>query len=125
MSSWYEQAKEKLEAESKRGKFDRFANVMKKRVLEKLIYFCQQNEEFAQAVAQGGTFEDCMKCAAKEAGKFGNGGIPDEVAYQHVVDFYFPGAKVNMQLWIQLEPDAEPQDTPDGGGILLDFSDFW
>ena len=51
--------------------------------------------------------------------------ISDLEAYRRAVSFYFPSAKVNMQMWIQLEPDGASQDIPSSGGILLDFSDFW
>ena len=33
-----------------------------------LLEFCRQNEEFAQAVAQGGSFQECMKAVAQGVG---------------------------------------------------------
>lgn len=128
MSSWYDQAKKKLESGAKTGKYDRYAQVMKERVCEKLLFFCQQDEEFAQAVVQGGTFEDCMKDVAAAAKKYGSGGMPDEDAYGKAVSFYFPGAAIHMTMTIDLcgnVKDAEPQETSDGGLIRLNFSDLF
>lgn len=127
MSSWYEQAKEKLEAGTKTGKYDHYAQVMKERVCEKLLFFCQQDEEFAQAVVQGGTFENCMKDVAAAAKKYGNSGIPDEDAYGQAVAFFFPGATVRMHMTIDLcgGVETEPQETGDGSLIRLKFSDLF
>ena len=60
MNAWYEQAKNKLEAEKKAGSYDRYAGAMKNAVCEALDGFCRQDAEFAQAVVQGGTFTDWM-----------------------------------------------------------------
>ena len=68
MSEWFDQAKKKLEAEAKSGTFDRYGAVMKTAVRDSLLDFCRQDEEFAQAVAQGGSFADCMKAVAKNCG---------------------------------------------------------
>lgn len=54
--SYQDQAAEKLKAEYAQFKGDRYQSVMKSAVLEALLEFCRQNEEFAQAVAQGGSF---------------------------------------------------------------------
>lgn len=64
MNEWYMSAKKKLETERKSGKYDRYAAVMKDAVCDALDGFCRQDGEFAQAVVQGGTFEDCMKAVA-------------------------------------------------------------
>lgn len=121
MSIRYEQAKEKLEKGVKDVKGQK-EGAMKRAVKETLLDFCRQNEEFAQAVVQGGSFPDCMTAVAKGVG----GSISDLEAYKKAVSFYFPGAKINMQMLIQLEPTAPEQATDENsGGILLDFSDFW
>lgn len=44
-----EDAAVKLRAEEKNGSYDRYAEIMKGPVLEQLIKFCGQNEEFAEA----------------------------------------------------------------------------
>ena len=67
-------------------------------VFEALKDFCLQDEEFAQAVVQGGSFFDCMKKVASGVGQ----SISDLDAYKKAVQFYFPGAEVKMQLTIDL-----------------------
>ena len=68
MNEWYMSAKKKLEEERKSGKYDKYAAAMKDAVCEALDSFCRQDGEFAQAVVQGGTFEDCMKAVARNCG---------------------------------------------------------
>lgn len=105
MNEWYERAKSKLEAEKKSGKFDRYADIMKNAVCEALDGFCRQDSEFAQAVVQGGTFEDCMKAVAKNCGK----GISDLEAFRRAVRFYFPGADVKFHMTVNLCADVEAE----------------
>lgn len=121
MNGWYEQAREKLEQGAK-GVMGKKEGAMKGAIQNTLLDFCRQNEEFAQAVVQGGTFPECMAAVAKGTGS----SISDLEAYKKAVSFYFPGADVTMQVLIKLEP-AEESQTPaeNGGGILLDFFDFW
>lgn len=116
MSSWYEQAEARLKEEY--GKVTgQKEGAMKSAVRDALLEFCRQNEEFAQAVAQGGSFPDCMKAVAQGVGNC----ISDLEAYRRAASFYFDGAKVNFSMAIQLEPaETEPD-----RGILLDLSDFF
>lgn len=114
--SYREQAVEKLTAEYGEFKGDRYQKYLKKPVFEQLIDFCQKNEEFAQAVAQGGTFADCMDVVSKGVGEY----MPDCEAYRRAAAFYFAGATVVMELRIQLEP-AET----DSRDIVIDLSDFF
>ena len=67
-------------------------------VLNAVQEFCKQEPEFAQAVVQGGSFSECMKKVAAGVGS----SISDLEAYKKAVQFYFPGAVVNMQLTIDL-----------------------
>ena len=117
MSGWLEQARERLEREYKEVKGMK-ESAMKSAVRDALLEFCQQNEEFAQAVAQGGSFPDCMK---KVAGGVGNS-LSDLEAYRRAVNFYFDGAKINFSMSIQLEPAVPEKERT---GILLDLSDFF
>ena len=117
MSSWFEQAEERLEREYKEVKGTK-ETAMKGAVRDTLLEFCRQDEEFAQAVAQGGSFQNCMKAVAKGVG----GSISDLEAYRRAASFYFDGAKVQFTMSIQLTP-AEPEKARDG--ILLDLSDFF
>lgn len=102
MENYLKAAKERLRKESKEGQFDRHASAMKKAVMDALITFAEQDEEFAQAIVQGGSFTDCMKAVAKGVGA----SISDLEAYQKAVEFYFPGAKVSFKMQIDLIGDA-------------------
>lgn len=115
--NWSQQAVERLEREAKAFKGNKYESVMKTAVKEALESFCQQNEEFAQAVAQGGSFRECMAVVAKGCGS----SLSDIEAYRRAAAFYFRGAEVKMELRICLEPEAEET----GKIIRLDFSDFF
>ena len=124
--TWFEQAKEKLEKEANAAKLDRYGDVMKSAVLKKLKYFCGQDEEFAQAVVQGGTFAECMKAVGK---KIKNSAIEDIVAYEEAVRFYFPGAGIVSTMRIDLcasvggsEPAEEK--TEKSGAVILNLTDY-
>ncbi len=112
MNEWYAQAVKKLENEKKSGHFGRCAAVMKDAVQEALDSFCKQDAEFAQAVVQGGSFEDCMEAVAANCGS----AISDLEAYRRAVKFYFPGADVRFQMSVNLcasvEADEEPEQEP-------------
>ena len=118
MSSWYEQAAERLENETGQVKGSK-ETIMRDAVREALLEFCRQNEEFAQAVAQGGSFPDCMAAVAKGVGS----SISDLEAYRRAVSFYFDGARIDFSMTVRLEPADTAQDQ--GGGIVLDLSDFF
>lgn len=117
MSSWYEQAEKRLKDEYDKVKGQK-ESAMKSAVRDALLEFCRQNEEFAQAVAQGGSFPDCMAAVAKGVGR----SLSDLEAYRRAASFYFDGAKVQFTMSIQLTP-AEPEESR--SGILLDLSDFF
>ena len=121
MDNYATQAVAKLEKEKAAVKGQK-ESAMASAVLATLKDFCVQDEEFAQAIVQGGSFADCMKAVAKGVGT----SISDIDAYKNAVQFYFPGAKVKMQLSIDLIGDATGTDAPSaatsGGGLVLDFS---
>lgn len=99
MSSWYEQAEAKLKAEYSQVKGQK-EQAMRSAVRDVLLEFCLQDEEFAQAVAQGGSFPDCMKAVAQGVG----GSISDLEAYRRAAAFYFDGAEVQSVVTIRLTP---------------------
>lgn len=121
----YAEAKKRLDDELKSGKFDRYGSAMKTAVHGALLGFCRQDEEFAQAVAQGGSFEDCMKAVGK---KVTGGAISDIDAFVAAVQFYFPGAGINVQMTIDLcasvRDDAVADKPAKPAGIVLDLLDF-
>ena len=118
MISWFDQARERLEKEYKEVKGTK-ESAMKAAVRDTLLEFCRQDEEFAQAVAQGGSFPDCMAAVAKGVGQ----SLSDLEAYRRAVSFYFDGAQVDVAMTIRLEPADTAQDQ--GGGIVLDLADFF
>lgn len=66
MSEWTAKAAALLEDECKSGKFDKYGSAMKEAVQKALLDFCRQDDEFAQAVVQGGSFTDCMTAVGKK-----------------------------------------------------------
>lgn len=90
--------------------------VIAKPIADALLTFCKQNEEFAQAVVQGKNFEDCVKSVARNIGS----ACSDLTVYQKAVDFYFPGAVIELQMNIKMSKyEAEPNNI-----ISLNFMDF-
>ncbi len=68
-----------------------------------LMYFCEQEQEFRQAVEQSDkTFQQCLDAVAKGVGR----SISDLKAYQKAVEFYFTGAQVHFRMEIDLVGDA-------------------
>ena len=96
-------------------------------VMDALKTFIRQDEEFAQAVVQGGTFSECMKAVAKDCGAC----LSDLEAYKRAVQFYFPGADVEFQMKIRVNPhesgadDSGDDNAKDNGGITLNFADLF
>ena len=111
------EALDKLAAEYAAGKYDKYGEIMKKRVLEALQDFCRRSEEFARAVVDGGTFADCMKAVANNVGS----GISDLDAFTRAVQFYFPTAAVRFSMQIDLAPHAGDADTAHSGAAVLDL----
>lgn len=117
MSEYLEQAIEKL---NQNGSFGQKADVMKHAVRKTLTDFCKQDVEFAQAVAQGGSFLDCMKKVAEGVGN----SISDLDAYRKAVQFYFPGAEIRMQMTIDLIGAAAVEKPQTTGPMILDITQF-
>lgn len=124
-ATWYEQAKGKLQKS-----FGDFKNAKEKymapHVRDALLSFADQNEEFAQAIAQGGDFDKCMTAVAKGVGS----SISDIEAYRRAVQFYFDGATIHMEMRIQLEPEEDSAPLPSPApekkscGMTLSLDDF-
>ena len=120
--SWLKEAKDKLAAELKSGSFDRYGTVMKQAVHDALLEFCEQDEEFARAVVQGGSFADCMKSVSKcVKGQ----ALSDMEAFGAAVKFYFPGAGINVTMEIDLLAGVHKEAPGEDKGLLIDLSDFF
>lgn len=124
-----DEAKKKLD-DGVKLKLDRYGEVMKSAVHDALLDFCRQDNEFAEAVAQGGSFKDCMAAVAKGVK---NGGISDIEAYAAAVKFFFPGAGIDVRMTINLtesvDNDAvtpEAQEPPkQKGPVMVSLNDFF
>lgn len=116
------QAIEKIDKELKGYAGDRYGNAMKNYVAEILKEFCGQNEEFAQAVVQGGNFQDCMKAVG---GKVKSGAISDLDACRAAAEFYFPGSVVKFQMKINMSKYELEETEKDSGGVVLRLEDFF
>ena len=96
MSDIVTEAKEKLAREHKAARYDQYARIMKDGVKKTLVQFCEQSEVFAEKVAHGKSFEECMKAVAKNCGN----GLSDVDAYKRAVKFYMPEAKIRVHMEI-------------------------
>lgn len=123
MNEYLQAALERLDKEFKDGKsLNKYAGVMAEPVKKQLEDFCRQDGEFAQAVAQGGTFKECMTAVTKGVGS----SLSDIEAYERAVRFYFPGARIRFQMTVDLVGDAAGKtvDKPKDG-IVLSLADFF
>ena len=125
MSGYRDEALKKLREGAKNVRGNK-ESAMKDAVRATLETFCTQDEEFAQAVVQGGDFPACMAAVARGVGS----SISDLEAYKKAVQFYFPGAEIRMQMTIDLigaaavkaAPAPTEQKKPEN--IILDFTEF-
>lgn len=99
---WQDKAIEKTTAERKQVKGQK-ESAMANAVLDMVHEFCIQSPVFAKAVAEGGSFADCMAAVAKGVGNH----ISDIDAYKKAVRFYLPGADIAVKMDIQTV--AQPQ----------------
>lgn len=109
------EAIQKIDKELAAYKGDRYGNAMKDYVAGTVKEFCEQNEEFAQAVVQGGTFADCMKAVT---GKVKGQSISDLDACKAAAEFYFPGSEVEFHMTIRMSKYELEERSGDTGGIL-------
>lgn len=120
--NYFDTAKAKLDGEEKAVSGNK-EKAMCGAVKEALLNFCRQDDEFSEAVAQGGSFKDCMAAVAKNVGT----SISDLEAYRRAVQFYFKGADIKFQMTIdligQLDKDGAPAAVM--GPKILDLSDFF
>ena len=129
-----EQAREKLKKELP-GVSGQKEGAVKLYVMEALLRFAEQDEEFAQAIVQGGSFRDCVAAVCKGVGN----SISDLEACRRAAAFYFPGSTVRFEMHIELIGEAGSTDCHanaaalarnDGGagaksgGLVIDLADF-
>ena len=90
-----------------------------------LRQFCEQEQEFAQAVEQSEkSFQDCLDYVIKGIVKKGStGSLSDLDAYNRAVKFYFPCAVVHQRFELDLIGNAEtaPEEKPFDFMNLMDW----
>ncbi len=124
MNEFLKSALEKIDKGMKE-RLDRYGEAMKADVGEALKEFCRQDAEFAQAIVQGGSFTDCMKAVAN--GVKGSA-ISDMKAFGLAVEFYFPGAGIDVKMTIDLCAAVnvqEMQEKAKPAGVVIDLSAFF
>ncbi len=100
--SYFEEAREKLRKELP-GITGNKEGAIKQAAMDALVNFAGQEEEFAQAIVQGGKFSDCMKEVCRGIGT----SISDLEVYSRAAAFYFPGCKVRFEMHLDLVGDAD------------------
>ena len=96
-------AAEKIAAELKEFKGDRYGNAVKNHVASTITHFCEQNERFAEVVYKTKrTLSDCCAEIMKGCGQ----SISDIDVYRGAVRNYFPNADIDFHMTITLTGDA-------------------
>lgn len=102
------QAVEKINRKEKPMKDDPFAVAIGEHIKKALTIFCEQNEEFARAVLDGGSANECIKSVADKIRT--RKAVSDFDVFQLAVKYYFPVAVVDFVMKIRMseyEPKAE------------------
>lgn len=79
---------------------DRHYTIIKDGVIAALESFIKQDDEFAQAVVQGGPMKEMYEAVCKKIGS--KNGVSDLEVYQSAVEFFFAGAKIEFHMTIDL-----------------------
>lgn len=96
-------AVEKIAAELKEFKGDRYGMAVKNHVASTITHFCEQNERFAEVVYKTKrTLSDCCAEIMKGCGQ----SISDIDVYRGAVRHYFPNADIDFHMTITLTGDA-------------------
>ena len=99
-----EAVKEKLENEKRTAPGSRRAAAVRDAVCLQLIAFCEQSDEFCQAVLDSDkTINDCCEEIMHGVGSC----ISDVEVYRRMAAYFFPGCGVEMTLTINLSADAD------------------
>ena len=104
----------------KDGAVSEYATAVYDSVRDTLIGFCEQNAEFADAVLQQD--KTLGECCGKIMLKCGSS-ISDIEVYARAVNFYFPGAKVEMKMTVYMsEFEREEKNAAKPKAKVLDLS---
>lgn len=115
-----EQAILKIDKELKGFSGDQKAKAVSQAVADTLKMFCEQDDEFAQAIVQNDkTLSDCCKSIMQKVGN----SISDIEVYKRAVKFYFSTADIQMKMTIDLCGNIGSADK--GKVIELSFDDLF
>lgn len=103
------QAVEKINRKEKPEKNDMFAAAIGEHIKKALATFCEQNEEFARAVLDGGSANECIKSVADKIRT--RKSVSDFDVYQLAVKYYFPVAVVDFVMKIRMSEYEQPEQT--------------
>ncbi len=110
-----ERAIAKLEAEKDLTGAGRVEKAIAGDTAKALMEFCRQSVDFATAVYNGGSFEECCKGICKGV----SGSISDFDIFQRAVKHYLPNADIKYRMEISVGAAAEEAAT--GNMIHIDF----
>ncbi len=100
-------AVEKIAAELKDFKGDRYGMAVKSHVASTLTHFCEQDERFAEVVYKTKrTLSDCCAEIMKGCGQ----SISDIDVYRGAVRHYFPNADIDFHMTITFTGDAPTEE---------------
>lgn len=123
MECYYEAAKSRLTKEYSELKGEsRHAAAVKQSIMQALLQFCEQDDEFARAVAEPGSksFAGCLEAVVKGCGSV----LSDLEAYRRAVSYYFDGARVEMQMVIHVNPYDVAGDEADATAKVISLLDL-
>ena len=114
------------ELNDKTAKWSAKAWAVKGAVHDALVGFCNQNPEFAQAVAQS---DKTLSAVCEECVKNVGQSVSDLEVYRAAVAAYFPGAQVDCVMTVRMsqheEPEAQIAGRPEKSDVLsLDLFDL-
>ena len=101
---------------------DRHYEIIKDGVTAALESFIKQDDEFAQAVVQGGTMTEMFETVCKKIS--GKQGVSDLEVYQAAVEFFFTGAKIEFHMTIDLCGSVREKKT-ERTSLDLSFDDLF
>lgn len=105
-TSIIEQAKAKIKVsdEKKLGRYEKAVNSATAAALRS---FCEQSEEFARAVIDGKSYDECLKTSCKGIGV----AISDLDMFTRAAQFYFPGVRISYTMTLHMS-EYELEDEP-------------
>ena len=120
MNEYTQQALDKVRENPKVT--DRHYSIIRYGVSAALESFIKQDNEFAQAVVQGGTMKEMYEAVCKKIGS--KNGVSDFEVYQSAVEFFFPGAKIEFHMTIDLCGSVREKQT-ERTSLDLSFDDLF